>query len=69
MTKGDRPKAEGRRGLVSDVGLPDRAYAAAQTLAAKLHSMRKANLSDSRQLREELAFYKMQDFEPAKGEP
>jgi four helix bundle protein len=57
-----------RRGFASDVSLLDRAYASAQTLAAKLHSMRKAILADSRQLREEPALYETQDFEPDKGE-
>jgi four helix bundle protein len=58
-----------RRGFISDAGVLDRAYASAQTLAAKLHSMRKAILADSRQLREEPALYETQDFEPDKGEP
>jgi four helix bundle protein len=58
-----------RRSLVSAAELLDRAYASAQILAAKLHSMRKAILSDSRQLREESAFYETQDFEPDEGEP
>jgi four helix bundle protein len=55
-----------RRGFVSDVSLLDRAYASAQTLAAKLHSMRKAILPDSRHLREESALY---DIPDQQGEP
>jgi len=37
-------------------------------MAAKLHSMRKAILADSRRLRQEPALYETQDFEPDKGE-
>jgi len=56
-----------RRGFISDASVLDRAYASAQTLAAKLHSMRKAILPDSRQLREESASYEIQDSGPDMG--
>lgn len=50
-----------RRNFISDTTLLDRAYSSAQTLAAKLHTMRKSLAPDLYQAREDSELYETED--------